>query len=351
MIPITLISGFLGAGKTTLLNSIIVQNPDKKVIVIENEFGEIGVDGALLIELDAQIFELSNGCICCNLNEDLQETLLKIVNLETKPDHLIIETTGIADPAPIIISLLNDEIIQSNFRIDSVITLIDALNFKNQINQNPVSIKQLSYANFIVVNKIATIHKNDLVELMQEIANYNPGAELYATNFAFVKDINLLELNLFDELKLSPKESRSFTMLNNSPYERKIVLDSSVTHKVKSISISTDHPLDILKFNTWLSALLQNSFGNIYRVKGFVVFEDFEHFTVIQGVQNTFVTEQGRSVGASNFSVSELVFIGVNLEKEFFQKGLELCVYNEDEINFEKLYDNIENIQNILLQE
>jgi G3E family GTPase len=354
MIPITLVTGFLGSGKTTLLNNLIIGNPDKKIVVIENEFGEVGIDGALMVDLDAQIFELSNGCICCNLSEDLQETLLKLLDVAVKPEHLIIETTGIADPSPIIASLLSDEIIQSNFKIDSVITLIDGLFIVDQLKEHPQCYKQIALGNYIIVNKIATIPKPELEKIVAQIAQLNPEATIYATNFSEVKDLNLLELDLFDktvETAVDELPQRSFTMLNNSPYIRKVTLKENTHQEIQSINIRQSQPLDIIKFDTWLKALMGNHFGNIFRVKGFVFLEDFDFRITVQGVQNIYVTEKGTEVSIDQVKESILVFIGRNLNNELLQEGLNLCKYIEDsELDFTKIYDNIEAIQENFLK-
>lgn len=345
MIPITIITGFLGSGKTTLLNHMILQNPDKKVVVIENEFGEIGVDGALLVDLDAQIFELSNGCICCNLNEDLQETLLKLLDLAQKPEHLIIETTGIANPSPIIASLLTDEIIQSNFRIDSVITLVDALFVRNQLKEHPQCTPQIALSNFIIVNKIATVPKKELEVIMAQINALNPEAELYATNFGEVKDINLLALNAFEGNIQAKPSQRSFTMLNNSPYARNIVLSHTEHSDIESVNVSATSDLDVIKFDQWLKALMGNHFGNILRVKGFVCMEDFDFRIVVQGVQSIYVSEKGAAYKNGEPRESSLVFIGKKLDKHLLQAGINLCKSGNDDIDFTALYNNIEAIQ------
>lgn len=345
-IPITLITGFLGAGKTTLLNNLIIQNPEKKVVVIENEFGEVGIDGALLVDLDAQIFELSNGCICCNLNEDLQETLIKLLDVAQKPDHLIIETTGIADPSPIIASLLNDEIIQSNFKIDGIITLVDALFIEGQLQEHPQCFKQITLGNFIIVNKIATVPKAELQVLMHQIATLNPEAQMYATNFSEVKDIDLLHLEAFSEnLEVKEGNQRSFTMLNNSPYIRKVEIQPLTHQEIVSVHISVDKPLDIIKFDNWLKALMGNHFGNIIRVKGFVFMEDFDFRIVIQGVQNIYVSEKGKAISVGDIKQSSLVFIGKKLNKHLLQQGLELCTDIDTELDLQVIYSNIEAIQ------
>lgn len=345
MIPITIITGFLGAGKTTLLNHMILQNPDKKVVVIENEFGEVGVDGALLVDLDAQIFELSNGCICCNLNEDLQETLLKLLDLDHKPEHLIIETTGIADPSPIVASLLSDEIIQSNFKIDAIITLVDALFVQKQLEEHPQCIPQIALANFIIVNKIATVPKKELEGIMSQISALNPEAQLYATNFGEVKDINLLELSAFENHTSIKSVQRSFVMLNNSPYSRKVELPQLQHADIQSVHVSSAEDLDVLKFDQWLKALMGNHFGNILRVKGFVCMEDFDFRIVIQGVQNIYVSERGTAYHIDEERATSLVFIGKRLHKGLLQAGLDLCKSGGADMDFTALYNNIEAIQ------
>ncbi|HTF81012.1 MAG TPA: GTP-binding protein [Cytophagales bacterium] len=347
LVPITIITGFLGAGKTTLLNNLIIANPDHRIIVIENEFGEVGIDGALLVDLDAQIFELSNGCICCNLNEDLQETMLKLVDLKSRPDHLIIETTGLADPAPVIAALLSDEIIQSNFRIDAVITLVDALHIEQQWQEHPQCFNQISLGNFIIVNKVASVPKNELQVLISKIAALNPEAEVYATNFCEVKDVDLLHLSTFEgKSNAQPPANRKFTFLNNSPYAKKITLDPIAHPEVSSVHVVSHTPLDIIKFDQWLKALMGNHFGNLLRVKGFIFAEDFDFPLIIQGVMNLYVSEQGSAPTAGVPGHSSLVFIGRKLERQLLQEGIDLCIASEvTDIDFKSLYDNIEKIQ------
>lgn len=217
-IPVTIITGFLGAGKTTLLNQLIKGHPEKKFAIIENEFGEIGIDGGLIVGTDENIFELSNGCICCSLNEGFYETVGKLLDSEFEFNHLLIETTGIADPDSIIKAFLLSESIQLHFRIDSVICLADCANMEDLIDEQPEIRKQLVLADVVLLNKAETIQPGYLKELEKLIAGINPMAMFYAVQFATVEGVNLLDLKAFSAKNIE-KTTMSFQNLKfvNNP--------------------------------------------------------------------------------------------------------------------------------------
>ena len=179
-IPVTIITGFLGAGKTTLLNNIIRKHSDKRFAIIENEIGEIGIDGGLIVNgSENNIFELSNGCICCSLNGDFVETIETLLKQEHEFDHLLIETTGIADPNAVVQSFLSEEFMQMKFRIDSVLCLVDATHAKALIDSEAEVRKQLSISELIFINKTESSTVDYLSSLQNQLEEINPTAQIH----------------------------------------------------------------------------------------------------------------------------------------------------------------------------
>ena len=350
-IPVTILTGFLGSGKTTLLNHIIKQNTGKKIAIIENEFGEINIDSELVIKSEDGIFELSNGCICCSLNGELVEILLKLVNSNRHIDHLVIETTGIADPGPVAISFLSDYKIQTMFRLDAIVTLVDAQFIEQQLESTPEANKQVAIADVVLLNKTDKVEKYQIDAVRNIIARMNPQAQIFTCEFGAVKDINLLEINGFgtenilktnyENLHDKPKKRFSVnTFEANKPTLS--LLGKSIQHTaIGSYSYIFPEPLDVIKFDTWLKVFLGNAPFQVFRGKGILNIEDFDKKVIFQSVYNQYVTEGG-DLWNDEPHVSKIVFIGKNLNYELIAEGLDLCKMNDetdgyDEDFFEKI--------------
>src|SRR6478735_1702698 len=200
-IPVTILTGFLGAGKTTLLNHLIQKNPKERIVVIENEFGEVAIDQDLVMKVDDSIFTLSNGCICCNLNLELLDVLGKVSEIEGIT-HLIIETTGVADPGPVILSFLEDEQVQFKFQLNAVIALADVGRIENQLETIPEAGKQIALADVIVLSKgdLAEAYTRDTARNI--ISRMNPLALVVDGKLGDTGSTNLLELHAFRADKL-----------------------------------------------------------------------------------------------------------------------------------------------------
>ena len=197
-IPVTVLTGFLGSGKTTLLNKILSENHGKKIAVIENEFGEIGIDNELVIGADEEIFEMNNGCICCTVRGDLIRILEQLMQRKDKLDYVIVETTGMANPAPVAQTFWVDEDIKETFRLDSIVTMIDAKHVWQHIDDSSECKEQIAFADVILINKIDLVSEVELDKLESRIKSMNSQAKLYRSKEANI-DLNyILNVNAFD---------------------------------------------------------------------------------------------------------------------------------------------------------
>jgi len=192
-LPVTIITGFLGAGKTSLLNQLIKKHPEKKFAIIENEFGETGIDGGLIAAASDAIFELNNGCICCSLGDDFLQTLENLLGSSYEFNHLLIETTGIADPSAIIDAFISGSTIQQKFRIDSVVCVADAVNMEDLIDTQPEIRKQIALADLLLINKTDSVPVDYLPELTSVIRGINPLATIYPTTFGQIAELEVLD--------------------------------------------------------------------------------------------------------------------------------------------------------------
>lgn len=326
-IPVSIITGFLGAGKTTLLNQLIKDHPEKKFAIIENEFGEIGIDGGLIVGTDENIFELSNGCICCSLNEGFYETMSKLLDSPYPFDHLLVETTGIADPDSIIKVFLSSEHIQSNFRLDSVICLADCANMEDLMDEQPEVRKQLALADVVLLNKADSIHPRYLNELEKGIAGINPLARVYTANFAQVEGLDLLDLKAFAGNTIEKKtlSSQNLSVLNDAilPQSSLSMKPANLPHQhaIQSYAFVIPGSFDLGKFNLWIQSFLYFNRKSLFRVKGLLCFEDRSVKYVFQAVRDNYMFEPG-SEWENEPRLSKLVFIGKKLNRELLKDNL-----------------------------
>src|SRR5277367_5326373 len=198
LIPVTVITGFLGAGKTTLLNRILTENHGKRIAVIENEFGEIGIDHQLVIQSDEEIFELNNGCICCRVRGDLIRILAKLRQRKDKFDSVLIETTGMADPGPVAQTFFTDEEVKESFKLDGIVTVVDAKHVGLHFDDMREVREQIGFADVILLNKTDLVTPAELEKTEARIRKMNPVAKLYRTENAAIDLSKVLEVGGFD---------------------------------------------------------------------------------------------------------------------------------------------------------
>ena len=333
-IPVTILTGFLGAGKTTLLNQLIRENPGKKIAVIENEFGEINIDSDLVVGVEDGIFELSSGCVCCELNDELITVLQKLIKTHPGIHHLVVETTGIADPAPVAMSFLADETIQSAFRLDAVITLVDARFIEQQLEDQEEACKQVAIADVVLVNKTDKVDAYQKETVTNIVKRMNNQALIRESAFGKVEGIDLLNLKAFSrENILNAKiETPSLGGLSfnafSSPLEKSPALNpnqkTQLHSDISSCSFVFPEPLDLLKFDIWMRMLLNDVAFKIYRVKGILNFKDYKEKLVFQSVNNQYVSESAGNWGNEE-RISKIVFIGKKIKKEILAQGMAIC--------------------------
>lgn len=328
-IPVTIITGFLGAGKTNLLNKIIAKHPEKCFAIIENEFGETGIDGGLIKASSDAIFELNNGCICCSLGEDFLFTLENLLGSSYEFSHLLVETTGIADPSAIVDAFISGESIQKRFKVDSVVCMVDAENFEDLYETQPEVRLQLALADLVLVNKIDCVHPDYLDRLEKLTKSVNQLARISRTSFGQVDQIEVLDTNSFSgeaieksalsfcgiDLNLvAPDGKRSFV---HNP-EAKVQQNK---HDITSVGFTFHGNFDVNKFGLWMQNYLYFNRESIFRVKGIMSFAETEDQFIFHAVRSSFMFEVGKPWGNES-RFSKLVFIGKNLSGEELEANL-----------------------------
>lgn len=314
-IPVTVLTGYLGAGKTTLLNRILTEDHGKKFAVIVNEFGEAGIDGDLVVGADEEIFEMNNGCICCTVRGDLIRILDGLMKRKGKFDAIIVETTGLADPAPVAQTFFVDQDVGDATKLDAVITVTDAKWLKDRLKDAPEAKNQIAFADVIVLNKVDLVSADELAGVEAAIRVINPYAKLHKTTRCDVPIAELLDRNAFDLDRILDIEPD--------------FLESGHHHhhsdEVRSMSFTIPGDVDPEKFMPWINDVSQAQGPNILRSKGILAFKDEPRRFVFQGVHMILDGDLQRDWKTDEARSSRLVFIGRDLNENELRKGFEAC--------------------------
>ena len=307
-LPVTLLAGFLGSGKTTLLNYILKQNHGKRIAVIENEFGEIGIDSEFVIGADEDIFEMSNGCICCSIRGDLIETLNRLLERQQKFNYILIESTGLASSGPIAQAFLIEDEISKSLFLDGIVTLIDAKHISNNLNEQEVVWEQIAFANVILLNKADLVTEPEMEKLEKQIHQINPTAKVCKTTNAVIDLDQILDIGGFD-LKIE-LETVTFNTHHHETDEA-----------ISSVSLSFPGHVDPDRLNLWLQMLLIQEGMNVFRAKGILNVEGSSERYLFQSVYMMFEGRFDKPWG-SNSPLNKMVFIGQNLNPQRLEESL-----------------------------
>ena len=343
-IPATVLTGFLGAGKTTLLNHILTAEHGKKVAVIVNEFGEVGIDQQLVIGADEEIFEMNNGCICCTVRGDLIRIIGNLMRRRNKFDHLLIETTGLADPGPVIQTFFMDEDIHQQVALDAVVTVVDAKHVHQHWGDREV-LEQIGFADVILLNKTDLVTETELVELEAKIKKLNILARVdrIQLNQPNVEDcintvLNVGGFDLTRILEKNPeflaaqvKKEHSHDDHGHEHHEHDHHEHDHHEHHVHdeeigSVSILEAGAVNQYKFQAWISELLKTQGQDIFRSKGIINLAGSEDRLVFQGVHMQLDATRDRPWRDNEVRKNQLVFIGRHLEEEKLRDGFRLCL-------------------------
>jgi G3E family GTPase len=338
LIPVTVITGFLGAGKTTLLNRILTEKHGKRIAVIENEFGEVGVDHQLVIQSDEEIFELNNGCICCRVRGDLIRILAKLRQRRDKFDSVLIETTGMADPGPVAQTFFTDEEVKESFSLDGIVTVVDARHVELHFDDMREVREQIGFADVILLNKQDLVSPKDFTKLEERIRKMNPMAKLHRTRDAVIDLDKVLNIGGFDlkrALELEPDFLKAGEEHDHDhdhedgehhhEHEHEEEHDHHHAEDVTSVGIRAAGELDEQKLSDWLGTLLRTKGQDIFRMKGVLAVKGRSMRFVFQGVHMLMDGRPDREWG-NDPRTNTLIFIGRNLDRAALNEGFRSCL-------------------------
>ncbi|QII49043.1 GTP-binding protein [Bacillus paralicheniformis] len=319
-IPVTILTGYLGAGKTTLLNRILTEKHNQKVAVIVNEYGEVGIDNQLVVDSEEEILEMNNGCICCTVRGDLIRILRTLVfsmdQGKVAFDRVLIETTGLADPAPVAQTFFMDELLSDIFEVDSIVTVVDSKHITRHLDDQDEAQEQIALADVIILNKTDLVSNDDLESLEQRLVNMNPAAKRLHARDCNINLKDILGINTFDvnrKLEIDPH------FLEDHHHHHH-------DDKVSSIAFREEKPLDLAKVDHWMSYLVREKGEDLLRYKGILSIKGEEYRIVFQGLHMLFSGRPDRKWNENETKQSELVFIGKNLDKEELERQFKNCI-------------------------
>ena len=339
-IPVTVLTGYLGAGKTTLLNRILSEDHGKRYAVIVNEFGEIGIDGQLVVGADEEVFEMNNGCVCCTVRGDLIRVVQGLMKRQASAgrgfDAIVVETTGLADPGPVAQTFFVDDDVRSRTKLDSVTTVVDAKHVMATLDDSREAREQIAFADQIVLNKTDLVTESELAAVEARLRRLNPLAKIHRAQRSNVPLETVLGRGGFDLGRITALEPE---FLNPAHGEEGHVHDEDCDHDheghehhdhvhddgIKGISLVATRPLDANKVSRWLNELLQTRGPDILRAKGIIDVAGEERRLVFQAVHMILEGDFQRPWSEKDTRESRMVFIGRDLDEPALRAGFEGC--------------------------
>ena len=359
LIPATILTGFLGAGKTTLLKRVLTEAHGQKIAVIENEFGEENIDNEILVsEVNENIIQMSNGCVCCTIREDLRATLRDLAEKKRKGEldfeRVVIETTGLADPGPVAQTFFMDDEIAESYLLDSILTLVDAKHAAQQLNDRQEARRQVGFADQIFISKTDLVAKDEVDALMHRLKHMNPRAPQRAVHFGEVTLSEVFDLrgfNLNAKLEIDPDFLKEEGDHDHGGHDHGAPSDDHDAHEhgehcdhpshqndkghghhhhhdddVKSFVYRSTKPFDPAKLEDFLGAVVNIYGPRMLRYKGVLNMQGTERKVIFQGVHQLMGSDLGPQWAGDEPRMSKMVFIGIDLPKDIFLQGLENCL-------------------------
>lgn len=316
-IPVTIVTGFLGSGKTTLLNRMLTESHGKKIAVVLNEIGDVNLDSELVVQtLGEELKVMNNGCLCCTVRGDLTRAAKDLLNNNVDFDHLVIETTGMADPSPVAQTFFMDEDLQRHYYLDAILTVVDAFHIGKNLKTVRETQDQIGFADVIILNKTDMVGPAELGEAEKLIRGINGVAKMFKTQKCSLPISDVLGISAFDlqdRVKIDPSIMVEYH-------------EHSHDDEIQSIYIEEKRPLDLEKLNKFM-ALLVNELGEqVLRSKGVLHIKDNPLRVVFQGVHMTVGSSPDREWAAGEERKTQMVFIGRHLPRDVLAEGLALCV-------------------------
>ncbi len=315
-IPVTIVTGFLGSGKTTLLNRILTERHGEKIAVIENEFGEVGIDNELLLSGDEQIVEMNNGCICCTVRGDLIRILRELAEKREAGqlvfDRVIIETTGLADPGPLAQTFFLDEQVSQRYLLDAVVTLVDAVHSMSQLDEHEQAQSQVGFADRLLLSKTDLVDCEQIETLSQRLHQINPRANVAAVHFGQTPLADLIDVrgfNLNAVLEIAP----GFLTDGHHHHHK---------NKIGSFVFRSDQEFDDRRLQDFLGAIARVYGPDLLRYKGVLAVSGLPYRVIVQGVHELMGASAGADWEDGESHHSVMVFIGRDLPREIIEQGL-----------------------------
>jgi G3E family GTPase len=331
-VPVTVLTGFLGSGKTTFVNYLLREHHGLRLAIVENEFGEVGIDDGLVLQTNEEVIEMMNGCICCTVRDDLIQALKNLItNRRSQFDAIVIETTGLADPGPVAQTFFVDETMTKNFRLDAIVTFIDAKHTSGHLDEikpegvENEAVEQVAFADVLVINKTDLVNADELQALKEKLRGINATAKILESQQSRLPVDEVLNIRAFDLDKTLAMDEQ---FLNTNEEH---LHDKSVT----SVGIVIEGQFLGEKFNDWLTNLLRTQGADIFRSKGIISIFGSDDKFVFQGVH--MILDMGSSTqlgmklppwGADEKRVNKLCFIGRNLNRTQLVEGLQECIFD-----------------------
>ncbi len=313
--PVTVLTGYLGAGKTTLLNRILSEPHGRKYAVIVNEFGEIGIDNDLIVDADEEVFEMNNGCVCCTVRGDLIRIIGGLMKRRGRFDGIIVETTGLADPAPVAQTFFADEDVKRATRLDAVVTVVDAKNLPARLDDSREAQEQIAFADIVVLNKMDLVTEEAAAEVEARVRAINPYAEIRRATKSDVPVEAVIGRDAFNLERILEREPEFLSGEDDHEHDSEVV----------SLSFEVDRPIDPERFNAWMSQLLASKGQDLLRTKGILHYAGEDRRFAFQAVH---MLADGDFIGPwkeGDPRRSKIVFIGRDLNRPQLRRGFESC--------------------------